>query len=306
MKVKITHSFNLSRRISVSRPFVDGMRARDGLLFVSVAYRKGRAFYCLDGGKTPRYAAHEDEIGERGLGQYRCIAVDPAGSLMLAGSFGENVRVFTLDGDGNTAMARVIPGVSLLSSMAAREGHLYLHSPLFPRPVRRYGAGGEYESLGSYPVEDGDAARKMAQIHVDGEGFLWVIYESAPPCVCRYDPAGREVFFMVMEDFPPSLDAMVPVLDSCPDPGTGLMLLLLDRGRGKKRLLRAVSPEGREAGEAEMERDTRRICAGGDGALYLSGTRFSLASMVFSLSIYGSTITTVEKARLEWEGAPAR
>ncbi|MCD4786410.1 MAG: hypothetical protein K8T10_21505 [Candidatus Eremiobacteraeota bacterium] len=302
MKLKRIKRCIVSKNLKILRAFIDAIRVVNGDIFVSVAYRKGRAFCRYDGDFNLKYRVEEECLSGMGFGDYRGFAVDEEGNFILTGLHnGENVvSLFRLDKNGKVAYTTYINDIGLLESMAIdSKRNLYLHSPLKEAPVYRYSNDlSEVKPVGEFPSERDGVSGRIAQIAIDKEDNLIVVYETSPAIIQKYSPQGKCIFEKIFEPADESIDLLSQVLDFTINPDNNNLYVLLNELDKRGRPVKILNPDGDEEDRFFLPSCTRRIHITKNDILYSSGTIFGLPGILLSWGIYGA-ITLIDKYRLQ-------
>jgi len=301
MKLKRIRRCIVSKNLKILRAFVDAIRVVNEDVYVSVAYRKGRAFCRYDGDFNLKYRVEEEYLDGMGFGDFRGFTVDKEGNFILTGLYGgENmVSLFRLDENGKISYSTYIKDFGLLESVAVDSpGNLYLHSPLKDAPVYRYSSDlSKVNPVGKFPEgRDGISAR-IAQITTDSEDNLVVVYETSPAIIQKYSPDGVSVFERKFEPVSESIDLLSQVLDFSINPDNNNLYILWNQLDKRGRRVEILDPEGDEEDSFYLPASTRRLHIAENGILYSSGTIFGLSGMLLSWGIYGA-ITLMDKYKL--------
>lgn len=302
MKPKRIKRLIVSKDLKILRAFIDAIRVVNGDIFISVAYRKGRAFCRYDGDFNLKYRVEEEYLSDRGFGDFRGFTVDTEGRFLLAGLYrGEDViSLFRLDENGKIAHTTYVSDFGLLESMTIDSGgNLYFHSPLKDNPVYRYSNDlSEVKPVGKFPSGRNGVSGRISQIAIDKEDNLIVVYETSPAIIQKYSPDGECIFEKRFEPVDESIDLLAQVLDFTINPDNNNLYILWNERDKRGRPVKILDPDGNEEGRFYLPSETRRIHITENGILYSSGTIFGLSGMLLSWGIYGA-ITLIDKYHLQ-------
>ncbi|MCE1245479.1 MAG: hypothetical protein LWY06_02420 [Firmicutes bacterium] len=292
MNLKLKRRFILSRDLKILRALVDVIIVREDDIYISVAYRKGRAFCRYDNNFKMKSRVEEQDLEKLGFGDFRGMTVDHNGNMIAVGQIRpDTVTVFTLSGEGKIVKTSVIHDFPLLESICCdNAGNLYLHSPVKDYPVYKYSPDLKLEGgFGEFPKKTDSVVDRMARISLGNNNCVNVLFENSPASLIRYASDGKEVFRVDLPSGGKTIDDIAVGLDMCETAGKGDIYLLREHGRRDSRLLEKYDSSGRKTDETKVPEYIRRFCADGNGAIHTSGTLFGLKGMMMSGDIYGAT-----------------
>lgn len=301
MKITRTKRLVISKDLKILRAFVDGIKVINNDMFLSVAYRKGRAFCRYSPDMKLKYRVEEESLKTRGFGDFRNFTVDRQGNMILIGLVPpDTVSMFKIDPEGNTARTAFIPNFPLLESADVdARGILYFHSPLRDYPVYCYSDDLKpLGHIGEFPPGEKNVVRKIAKIGMNGGNSLTMVFENNPVYICRYSAEGELLFYKKLKSSTDSIDYITQALDFTLDPKTGFLYLLKETGDRKSKLVEIFDKMGAKVDSFTLPHHTRRIHLAGGNILYTSGTVFGIHGMILSKGIYGA-ITTIDVNRVE-------
>lgn len=292
----------ISKDLNILRAFVDSIKIAKDNYFISAAYRRGRAFCKFDKNFKVQYRVEEESLSNKGFGDFRCFTVNKTGEFILGGQIQPDaVTLFKLnDTTGRIIHSSCIGHFPLLESMDVDPaGNIYLHSPVMDHPLYRFSSDLKtMDPMGEFPDGDSGVVRRIAQVAVDLQGRIALIFETSPLNIHLYSSEGNLLFKKIIKDDNNSIDHITIALDAAFDPDTGNLFILKDEGSHKKRPVLMIDPNGEEAGVFWLPPYTRRIQMGKDGLLIASRTLFGLSGMLLSMGIYGA-ITVIEEYKIQ-------
>jgi len=301
MKIKRKRRFIVSKALNILRAFVDGIIVVDDDVFVSVAYRKGRAFCRYDKNFNLKYRIEEENLAVGGFGDFRDFTVDRQGNLILAGLIRPDVvTLFIINGNGRIARTSHINDFPLPESIAVdSDDNIYLHSPLKEAPVYQFSPElEEMGPIGEFPPGEDGITRKMAQLAVDNDGNLTAVFENAPAYIYQYSKKREQVFSKEMASECKSIDFITQALDISMGPENGFLYILKQMGDKKSRIVEIINKSGEKIDELRVPGNARRIHLAKGNLLFSSGTLFGIGGMLLSGGIYGA-ITTIDVFKIE-------
>ena len=300
MRIKKKKSFLISKDLKILRAFVDAIRVVGDDIFISVAYRKGRAFCRYSKDLKLKFRIEEEYLAKMGFGDFRAFTVDKKGNLIVTGITSSDViSYFEINGEGKISRSAYIPDFPLLESAdISSDGFLYLHSPIKEHPVYRFSPNLEPAGpIGKYPPGESNVTRRIAMIGLNGNDNLTMIFENNPVYVHRYSSDGEEVFSRKLKSETYSIDHITQALDFTINPEDGFLYILRDTGNKEERTIEVLDKSGEPADSFSVPLSTRRIHLAKGNILYTSGTVFGIHGMILSKGIYGA-ITTIDIYKL--------
>jgi hypothetical protein len=292
MNLRLKRRFILSRDLKILRALVDVIAVKGDDIYLSVAYRKGRAFCRYDKDFKLISRVEEQDLAKLGFGDFRGMAVDHNGNMIVAGQIRpDSVTIFILNGGGRIARTSVISDFPLLESLSCdTKGNLYLHSPIKEYPVYKYSPDLQLISgIGRFPKKSDSVVDRMARIYCGKDDCLNVIYENSPAILVRYSPDGNEIFRKEFTSTGNTIDDIAVVLDMCETGDKGEIYVLRENCRKDSRLLEKIDYSGKTADEVRVPPYIRRFFVRNDGIICMAGTLFGLKGMMMSGDIYGAT-----------------
>lgn len=296
MKITGIRQLVISRDLKILRAFVDGIKVVDGDIFLSVAYRKGRAFCRYSSDMKLKYRIEEETLRTMGFGDFRSFTADRQGNMILIGLVPPDlISFFEIDPEGKVSRTAFIPGFPLLESADVdARGVIYFHSPMKEHPVYCYSPDLKpLGHIGEFPPGGSDVIRKIAKISLNGGNSLTVVFENSPVYICRYSSEGKPLFYKKLKSSTDSIDYITQALDFTLNPETGFLYLLKETGDRKNKLVEIFDKMGAKVDSFPLPHHTRRIHLTEGNILYTSGTIFGLHGMILSRGIYGA-ITTID------------
>ncbi len=296
MKITRTKQLVVSKDLKILRAFVDGIKVVGDDIFLSVAYRKGRAFCRYSSEMKLKYRVEEDTLKTMGFGDFRSFTADRDGNMILIGLVPPDlISFFIIDSGGKVARTAFIPDFPLLESADVdTRGILYFHSPLKEFPVYCYSPDLKpLGHIGEFPPGGNDVIRRIAKISLNGENNLTIVFENNPVYICRYSDRGNPVFYKKLRSSTQSIDYITQALDFTLNPENGFLYLLKETGDGKTRLVEIFDKLGSKIDSFPLPHHARRIQLAKGNILYTSGTVFGIHGMILSRGIYGA-ITTID------------
>lgn len=246
-----------------------------------------------------KFRVEEDRLQKEGFGYYRCFTIDRNGNMLIAGHVKpDKITLFTLSEKGEIKSTRIIEGFPVLSSIAVdKNDNLYFFCPGCEKPVYVFQSGeNEPVAIGDFPGDNDKIYRKMGRIALDKKANLYIIFETEPAYLFKYDPEGQLVF---KKEFPvkdKSVDLMTRILDLSVNPESGNLFLLENALWKDKKLVKVLDPDGNQIDSFFLHPVIRRICVAENNLIYSSGTLFGVHCMLLSMGIYGAvTILDVNK-----------
>lgn len=302
MKITKTKRLVISRDLNILRAFVDGLKVVDEDLFLSVAYRKGRAFCRYSPEMKLKYRIEEEALRPKGFGDFRSFTADRHGNMILIGLLPPDlITLFEIDNGGKISRTTFIPGFPLLESADVdSDGFLYFHSPMKEYPVYRFSSDLKpMGNIGEFPPGNDDVIRRIAKISTNGGNNLTVVFENNPAYICRYDQEGKRIFYKKLKSSSQSIDYITQALDFTLNPQNGFLCVLKETGSKKHKLVEIFDKTGSKVDSFQLPHHTRRIHIADGNILYTSGTVFGLHGMILSGGIYGA-ITTIDVYKIDW------
>jgi hypothetical protein len=295
--IKRLKRFNISKDLSVPRAFVEKIRVRDGNIYMSVSYRRARAFCCYTADFQIIYRVEERELQDKGFGDYRTLAVSNSGEMIICSLLPDKqVNFFTLDRSGKIKSISTPGNIPLPQSIAVNDDAIiYIHSLFADYPIYRYHTGTEEVSpVGIFPDKRHKVTERIGQLAIDNDGKILIIYENYPVYIQAYCPNGELLFEKKPEEPEPPVDLITSVLDFDIEPDKGNIYILRNSSTRQNREVEIITTDFSRSERIYLPSETRRIGVSPGGIIYSSRTGMSVWTMLTSMHLYGAA-TTVDK-----------